>query len=93
MIFIKLFEFFAVSFEHRRRIIRIIQPCARQYGYPSSLRLAQPRRQHHHLFPDYFTYSSNSRMRWHLLPRHSSAPATTMEAFSAGERPLFGFGN
>ena len=93
MIFVKLYEFFAVSFERRRRVIRIIRPCAGKSGFPSSLRLAQPRRQCRHLVPDYFVYSSNSR-RWHLLPRlllrlrppwrPSSAPATAMEAFSAG---------
>ena len=53
------------SFERCRRVIRIIRPCAGKSGFPSSLRLAQPRR---HLVPDYFVYSSNSR-RWHLLPR------------------------
>ena len=68
MVFVKLYEFFAVSFEHRRRVIRITRPCARKSGFPSSLRLAQPRRQRRHLVPDYFVYSSNSR-RWHLLPR------------------------
>ena len=68
MVFVKLYEFFAVSFEHRRRVIRITRPCARKFGFPSSLRLAQPRRQRRHLDPDYFVYSSNSR-RWHLLPR------------------------
>jgi len=68
MVFVKLYGFFAISFEHRRRAIRIIRPCAGKSGFPSSLRLAQPRRQHRHLVPDYFVYSSNSR-RWHLLPR------------------------
>ena len=67
MVFIKLYEFFAVNFEHRR-VILIIRPCAGKSGFPSSLRLAQPRRQRRHLVPDYFVYSSNSR-RWHLLPR------------------------
>ena len=68
MVFVKLYEFFAVSFEHRRRVIRITRPCARKSGFPSSLCRAQPRRQRHHLVPDYFVYSSNSR-RWRLLPR------------------------
>ena len=68
MVFFKLYEFFAVSFERCRRVIRIIRPCAGKSGFPSSLRLAQPRRQRRHLVPDYFVYSSNSR-RWHLLPR------------------------
>ena len=68
MVFVKLYEFFAVSFERRRRVNRIIRPCAGKSGFPSSLRLAQPRRQRRHLVPDYFVYSSNSR-RWHLLPR------------------------
>jgi len=68
MVFVKLYGFFAISFEHRRHVIRITRPCARKSGFPSSLRLAQPRRQHRHLVPDYFVYSSNSR-RWHLLPR------------------------
>ena len=61
MVFVKLYEFFAVSFERRRRVNRIIRPCAGKYGFPSSLRLAQPRRQRRHLVPDYFVYSSNSR--------------------------------
>ena len=68
MVFVKLFEFFAVSFERRRRVIRVIRPCAGKSGFPSSLRLAQPRHQRRHLVHDYFVYSSNSR-RWHLLPR------------------------
>ena len=68
MVFVKLYEFFAVSLEHRRRVIRITRPCARKSGFPSSLRLAQPCRQRRHLVPDYFVYSSNSRC-WHLLPR------------------------
>jgi len=68
MVFVKLYGFFAISFEHRRRAIRIIRPCAGKSGFPSSLRLSQPRRQRRHLVPDYFVYSSNSR-RWHLLPR------------------------
>jgi len=68
MVFVKLYEFFAVSFERRRRVNRIIRPCAGKSGFPSSLRLAQPRRQRRHLVPDYFVYSSNSR-RWRLLPR------------------------
>ena len=68
MVFIKLYEFFAVSFERRRRVNWIIRPCAGKSGFTSSLRLAQPRRQCRHLVPDYFVYSSNSR-RWHLLPR------------------------
>ena len=67
MVFVKLYEFFAVSFERRRRVIRIIQPRAGKSGSPS-LRLAQPHRQRRHLVPDYFVYSSNSR-RWRLLPR------------------------
>ena len=57
MVFVKLYEFFAVSFEHRRRVIRITRPCARKSGFPSSLRLAQPRR---HLVPDYFVYSATA---------------------------------
>ena len=68
MVFVKLYESFAVSFERRRRVNRIIRPCAGKSGFSSSLRLAQPRRQRRHLVPDYFVYSSNSR-RWHLLPR------------------------
>ena len=84
MVFVKLYEFFAVSFEHCRRAIRIIRPCAGKSGFPSSLRLAQPHRQHRCRLPDYFVYSSNSRIRQHLLPRRSSTPATTVEAFSAG---------
>ena len=58
MVFVKLYGFFAISFEHRRRAIWIIWPCAGKSGFPSSLRLAQPRR---HLVPDYFVYSSNNR--------------------------------
>jgi len=34
MVFVKLYEFFAVSFEHRRRVIRIIRPCAENLGSP-----------------------------------------------------------
>ena len=68
MVFVKLYEFFAISFEHRSRVIRIIRPCAGKSGFPSSLRLAQPHRQRRHLVPAYFVFSSNSR-RWHLLPR------------------------
>ena len=68
MVFVKLFEFFAFSFERRRRVIRIIRPCAGKYGFPFSFCLAQPRRESRHLIPDYFVYSSNSRC-WHLLPR------------------------
>jgi len=49
MVFVKLYEFFAISFEHRRRAIRINRPCAGKSGFPSSLRLAQPRL---HLVPD-----------------------------------------
>jgi len=84
MVFIKLFELFVVSFKHRRRVIRNIQPYTRQSSFTSSLRLAQPHRQHRCRLPAYFVYSSNSRIRQHLLPRRSSAPATTVEAFSAG---------
>ena len=68
MVFVKLYEFFAVSFEHRRRIIWIIRPCAGKSGFLSSLRLAQPHRQRRPLVPAYFIYSSNNR-HWHLLPR------------------------
>ena len=60
MVFVKLYGFFAISFEHRRRAIRIIQPCAGKSGFSSSLRLAQPRRQRRRLVLDYF-YSINSR--------------------------------
>jgi len=57
------------------RLFRALQPrhpdhfavCWKVW-FPFSLRLAQPRRQHRHLVPDYFIYSSNSR-RWHLLLR------------------------
>uniref|UniRef100_K3Z0U4 Uncharacterized protein n=1 Tax=Setaria italica TaxID=4555 RepID=K3Z0U4_SETIT len=45
MVFIRLFEFFTVSFKLRRRIIRIIRPCVRSSGSTSSLRPAPPRRQ------------------------------------------------
>ena len=68
MVFVGLFGFFAILFELRRRVIWFIRPCARFFGITSSLRLAQPHRQRHHLIPAYFVYSSNSR-RWHLLPR------------------------
>src|SRR6185503_10503604 len=53
--------------------------------------LGLPRRfvQHHlvaivavHFY--HFVYSSNCRLHRHLLPRRSSAPATVVEAFSAG---------
>ena len=67
MVFVKLYKLFAVSFKHRRRVIGIIRPCAGKSVFPSSLRLAQPRRQRLLLVLDYFVYSSNSK-RWHLLP-------------------------
>ena len=34
MVFVKLYEFFAVSLERRRRVIRIIRPCAETLGSP-----------------------------------------------------------
>ena len=34
MVFVKLYEFFAFSFEHLRRVIRIIRPCAENLGSP-----------------------------------------------------------
>jgi len=37
----KPFEFFVVSFEHRRRVAWIVRPCAGIFGLSSSLRLAQ----------------------------------------------------
>jgi len=49
MVFIRLFEFFAVFFELRRRVIRITGPCARSSGFTSSLRPAPPRRQRRRL--------------------------------------------
>lgn len=81
MVFIRLFEFFTVSFKLRRRIIRIIRPCVRSSGSTSSLRPAPPRRC---LISTSFVYSSNRGLHRHLLPRRSSAPATAVEAFSAG---------
>ena len=44
VVFIKLFEFFAVSFKLCRRIIWIIRPCTRSSRFTSSLRPAPPRR-------------------------------------------------
>ena len=41
MVFVKLYEFFAVSFERRRRVNRIIRPCAGQFEFPSSLHLVK----------------------------------------------------
>jgi hypothetical protein len=41
MVFIKLFEFFAVSFELCRRVIWIIRLCARSSGFTSCDRTAQ----------------------------------------------------
>ena len=34
MVFIKLYEFFTISFEHCRRVIRIIRPCAENLDSP-----------------------------------------------------------
>jgi hypothetical protein len=42
MVFIRLFEFFADSFELRRHVIRIIRPCVRSSGSTSLLRPATP---------------------------------------------------
>ena len=44
MVFTELFEFFVAFFELRRRVLRIIRPCARSSGVTSSLRPAPPRR-------------------------------------------------
>jgi len=38
----KPFEFFVVSFEHRRRVAWIVRPCDGKSGLSSSLRPAQP---------------------------------------------------
>ena len=80
MVFVKLYEFFAVSFEHRRRIIRIIRPCAENLVplLASSSTTTSP--------------ASPSRPRLLRLLQQalasstspSSAPVTAMEAFSAG---------
>jgi hypothetical protein len=35
MVFVKLYEFFAVSLERRRRVIRIIRPCTENLGSPA----------------------------------------------------------
>ena len=44
MVFTELFEFFVAFFKLRRRVLRIIRPCARSSGVTSSLRPAPPRR-------------------------------------------------
>jgi hypothetical protein len=62
MVFITLFGFFAVLFELRRRVIRIIRHCARSSEYTSSLRPVPPRGQCHHPF-----YSDNRGLHQHLL--------------------------
>jgi hypothetical protein len=67
MVFIKLFDFFSISFEHRCRIIPIIGLYAGYSGF-TSLRLAQSRRQHRHLFPDYFVYSGKQASSTSFAP-------------------------
>jgi hypothetical protein len=77
MIFIKLFEFSAVSFEFRRRVIQNIRRCARSSGYISSLRPAPRRRL---VLP--LRLLQQLRAALASSPHHF-APATVVEASSA----------
>ena len=70
------------SLSSHSRAIRIIRPSVGISWLTSSLHLVQPHRQRHHLFPDYFIYSSKQTALT-LLPRCSSTTMTVVEAFSA----------
>jgi len=82
MVFVRLFGFFAILFELRRRVIRFIRPCARLFGITLSLRpVTLVASVAISSYP--FVYSDNCGLHRHLLPRHST-PAIVMKAFSAG---------
>jgi hypothetical protein len=71
-VFIRLFGFFAVFFELRRYIIRIIRPCARSSGFISSLHPGSSLRfVQHHLVASvailFYRFVGNRGLHRHLL--------------------------